>query len=373
MGFKKKIKLLYKCLICFVCVISAVVLSLLCCCSKNAGSPNSYLQTSAKLLPPHIVSFNTYLEWQAIEYATGYKIYCNGNFVEEVTKTRYETGNINSDCKYEVVAVNEVAESKKSNSVKVSKNCNFNADEILNCRGMLSGEIKIGENIRKVTGVESASSSYLDFIIEERTSDLIFELRGAQFLGSIKTHDGNTSRAAHNFNVIFSVSGECKIKGNNGTDGRSFNTSEYDNKCRDGYDGNGGQTCVAVPTLIVCGTGCLALSGGNGGNGGNGSNAYGLFNTAKPGKGSYGGNGGAALLTEYLILDAIKEDFTLSVSDGKGGKKGVLGASNGNVIGSSSTLVDSSYWYFTDGKDGQTQIGKSVINKGKLLLNGEQQ
>lgn len=368
----KKSKVIYKALMCFVCVSCAAFINLFCCCSQNVNSNITPSQNHAKLLPPYIVSFNTFLWWDAVQYATGYEIYCDNQFLEEVKENRYDLAKVYSDCNYEVIAKNDASKSKKSNRVKVSKNSSFNTDEIFNCKGGSGGEIKIPSNIRKVINVESANSRYIDFIIEQRTDDLIFEFRDTQFFGSILTLDGKISRLTNNYNVIIEVMGECKINGNNGTDGKSFNVSEYDNQCRDGYDGNSGQTCITVPSLIVRGTGTLTITGGNGGNGGNGSNAYGVFNTAKPGKGSHGGNGGTGLLTEYLILDALKEDFILSITDGRGGKRGVLGSYDGNILGTSSTLVNSSYWYFTDGKNGQSQVGKSILTKGKLIINGEQ-
>ena len=337
----------------------------LCGCSGNTDDGDTP-PTASKPLPPYVISLGDRLEWSAVEYATEYSVYRNGQYVTDVKETYYSLGNVSEDCYYEVVAKNNLTQSNKSNKATVSKNCNYNENEVWDYALYNYGET-IPANVRKVTNL---SGFYYDFVIAERTTDLLFEFDNAQIRGCITTSDGEISRLTHKYNVIFDVKGDCSIFGKNGTEGRSFNTSEYDNACRDGYDGNDGQTCVAVPTLIVRGNGSLSLSGGNGGNGGNGSNATGLFGTAKPGKGSYGGDGGSALLTEYLVLSPENEDFVISLADGKGGAKGILGSVNGNLIGGVGSLVDSSYWYFTDGKDGKTAIGKSIVNNGKIILNG---
>ncbi len=348
-------------------LVCAVICSvgLIACREHKEDIDYNHSIPSARILPPYILSFGSYLYWQPISNATEYEIYENETFVKTVTNTKYELGEVQNDSTYYIIAKNGNVKSKKSNIAYVSKNCNF-ADSEIYYFSPTHYTGTISANVRKVVIKGNFSA---DIVLQERTSDITFELNNARLEG-LSAENNIYRRITANYNVILDINGECTINGKSGWDGRSFDDSKYDDKCLDGYDGSTGGNGICVPTLIIQGSGKLTVKGGKGGNGGNGSSAKGVTNINKPGKGSFGGNGGTALLTEYLIMNT-QSDVILDLTDGAGGKKGHIGKHDDNVVGATQALADGSYWIFTDGKNGVSSLGTIFNTSGKIYLNGE--
>lgn len=353
-------------LLSLVCAVVCSVGLIACSGHKEDASDSNQSIPAARILPPYVLSFGSYLYWQPISNAAEYEIYENETFVKTVTDTKYELGEVQNDSTYYIIAKNGNVKSKKSNIAYVSKNCNFADDEIYYYTSTHYTDT-ISANVRKVVinGYFSA-----DIVLQERTSDITFELNNAWFEG-LSAENNICSRFNADYNVILDINGECTINGKSGMDGRSFDDSKYDDKCIDGYDGTAGGNGICVPTLIIQGNGKLTVKGGKGGKGGNGSGANGAFNSNKPGKGSFGGNGGTALLTEYLLTNP-QSNVVLDLTDGAGGMQGFIGKHDGNVIGASQALADASYWIFTDGKNGASSLGTVFNTSGKIYLNGEE-
>ncbi len=319
----------------------------------------------SSLNPPTIISFGTFLFWNEVEDAKEYEVYSNDCLLTTVSDTRFELGILNKETKYYVKAKNEKIISEKSNDVLASKNSEFTNDEILNLSKTATYNSTIPENVKKVILGSSTTSSTIDLCIklERRNSDITFELHNIIIDGSISTMDSTFSRRTKNYNVIFEVYGECKIKGKNGSNGKDY-SSEYFNNTEMCEAGEDGEDAIIVPTAIIKGPGNLTISGGNGGNGGIGASTTTWESSATPGVGTNGGNGGSAIKTSYLIL-IMDVDSSIILSDGIGGKKGIPGMNNSILTG---PLVSAMWKDIYDvGKDGTR--GNSIIET-KLILKG---
>lgn len=319
------------------------------------------------LIAPYLMSFGTYLSWETVSNATEYDIYCNNRYVETITKTTYNLNDVEYDSEYYVIAKNNGKSSPKSNIAVASKNTNFSNSEILDLTGKSSYNSSISSSVRKVIIANSSSFAWLA-AIEERTADLTFELRNVNIIGSIYTHDLSYSRSKSNFNVTFEITGDCSIKGADGSNGFDFSDSRYDNsELAAGTGGNGGNAII-VPTVIITGSGNFTVTGGNGGNGGVGSATSKWESSSAPGKGSNGGNGGAGVKTSYFILKLNSANNTVTVSDGKGGAKGTPGVNGSIITGPAASIMwKDMYDIGKVGEDGRSSFGTKRILSGRLI------
>lgn len=359
----------------FIRVLLTVVMLLCAMCFVACGQGNKNdnkkpPKTETKILSLYVVSLGDYISWDAAKNADKYDIYKNGVYLETTTQTEYFIGDTSADEEYYVIAKNENIESEKSNIAYVSKNQDYDSGEILDLTAEIQYSSTIKSEIRKIIIGQDVSSAFnLSIEIEERSTDLVFQLNNVAITGSITTANCSYSRKTNNYSVIFEISGECSIRGENGLDGTDWSDKSYDNKELDAGEGYSGKDAVIVPSMIVCGNGNLSVVGGNGGNGGKGSSTTDYEKNNCPGVGSNGGNGGAAVKTSHLILRMDRGECTVSLSDGKGGLKGNPGKNGSIYTGPTVSLM----WndMFDIGKAGKDAKSVMVVKKivtGKLVF-----
>lgn len=326
---------------------------------------------SSQLLPAHLISFGSYLSWDAVNNAESYDVYEEGIYVATTTQTDYQTGELASDTEYYVIAKNGGKQSLESNTVTVSKNCNFASDEVLDLTGTNTFNAYISPTIRKVIiGKDYVNSFDLSAKISERTCDLIFELHNVEISGSIFTHDETYSRTKNDYSVVFDLVGNCSIKGDDGKNGDDYSDKIYNDSEKDATNGTNGKDTIIVPTVVVTGHGDFTVFGGNGGKGGVGASNS-TWSQCLPGKGADGGDGGTAIKTSYLVVNMDIGVYTVSVIDGKGGEKGKPGNCNSITIITKtwvSLLWNSQYDIGKFGSDGRSVLGTRKIIKGELVF-----
>lgn len=323
------------------------------------------------MLSPRIISFGSFLSWDEVEEADVYEIYCDGTLETVCDKPFYRIGDLPKDSDYCVAAKNSSTGEKtdKSNTVKVSKNCNFTDGEILNLTGRDYYAGKITAETRKVIiGSKNKTVFALDVFLAERTADIVFELKNVDVTGYVMTDDYSYKRAENDYNVIFDVTGDCSINGENGSDGFDYSSSVYDNMEIDAGKGEDGGSVIILSSVVVRGSGNLNFSGGNGGNGGRGSATTKWESKNGPGAGADGGNGGTAVKCAYLVTDFDSENFCVGIKDGVGGKKGKPGE-NGSIITGpmASAMWKDMYDIGKAGKNGKSVIGSKKIIKGSVV------
>lgn len=357
-------------------VKTALFLSVILCLtmiSSGCGNTNNNKkppQTETKILAPYVISFGNYLSWDEAKNADEYDVYKNGVYLETTAKTFYFTQETSGDDEYYIVAKNKDMQSEKSNIAFVSKNKNFASDEILdltdksNFHGTIAPEIRrviIGNDTDSVFGILAE--------IEDRTSDLTFLLNNVTVNGSIFTKNRSYSRKDNNYSVIFDVTGECAIRGENGLDGSDWSDARFDNLEFIAGEGENGQDAVIVPSAVVVGSGNLSVCGGNGGNGGVGSSTTEYETVSGPGPGANGGNGGSAVKTSHLFLNMNGGEYSVSISDGKGGLKGKPGKNGSIYTGPLATIMWSDvYDIGKAGVDGKSIVVSRKVLKGKLVF-----
>lgn len=356
---------------------SAVFLSAVCilgvaACGGNSNNNKKPPKPSGGMLSPRIISFGDFISWDVVENADEYEIYCDGELKSVVKEPLYRVGDLSKDSNFCVVAKNTVKGEKtdKSNLVKVSKNGNYASGEILNLTDRSGFVSQVSPSVRKmVIGGQSRTSFEIGAVLAKRTTDIVLELNNIDLTGFITTDDYSYKRADNDYNVIFKLKGNCSFKGENGSDGFDYSDSVYDNMEIDAGEGFNGGTALIVPSLVVCGSGELSVSGGNGGNGGVGSATTKWEATNGPGAGADGGDGGAAVKCSYVAVDFESDSFFVSFTDGKGGKKGVPGE-NGSIITGpmASAMWKDMYDIGKAGKNGKSVIGTKKIIKGRVVL-----
>ena len=359
----------------FIRVLSTVVMLLCAMCFVACGQGNKNdnkrpPKTETKILSPYVVSLGDYISWDAAKNADKYDIYKNGVYLETTTQTEYFIGDTSADEEYYVIAKNENIESEKSNIAYVSKNQGYDSGEILDLTGKMQYSGTVKSEIRKIIiGKDVSSAFHLSIEIEERSTDLIFRLNNVAITGSINTANRSYSRKTNNYSVIFEISGECSIRGENGLDGTDWSDKRYDNKELDAGEGYSGKDAVIVPSMIVRGNGNLSVVGGNGGNGGIGSSTTDFEKVNCPGVGSNGGNGGAAVKTSHMILRMDSGNCSVSLLDGKGGLKGNPGKNGSIYTGPTVSLMwNDMFDIGKAGKDAKSVIVVKKIATGKLVF-----
>lgn len=353
-----------------------IIIGILTCfagCSTESGNSNNNKTpppTSNNIIAPYLISFGTYLSWENVNYATEYDIYCDGQYVETISQTNYQLNSVNSDVEYYIVAKNSNNNSKKSNTVLVSKSNNYSDVEILDLSNKSSFSATIPSSVRKIIiGNNKNSTFYLSASISERIYDLTFELHNVSITGSVFTDDGAYSRTKCNYNVIFNLIGDCSLEAEDGRNGFDFSESKYDNTELDAGKGSDGGNAIVAPTVIITGSGNFVVSGGDGGDGGVGASTTTWESSKAPGKGSDGGDGGVGIKTSYFILNYNNGGYTVQVSDGKGGKKGIPGGNNSIITGPiASAMWNDVYDIGKAGADGISIFGKKKLLNGSLVF-----
>ena len=124
-----------------------------------------------------------------------------------------------------------------------------------------------------------------------------------------------------------------------------------------------------MPSTVVVGSGNLSVSGGNGGNGGVGSSTTEYEKVSGPGPGANGGNGGSAMKTSHLFLNMDGGEYSVSISDGKGGLKGKPGKNGSIYTGPLATIMwGDVYDIGKAGVDGKSIVVSRKVLKGKLVF-----
>ncbi|MDE6075282.1 MAG: hypothetical protein K2G26_02470 [Clostridia bacterium] len=338
-------------------------------CNSDSNRNRIPPKASQDILPPYLMSFGSVLTWDTDPNATEYELYRNGQYESTVTGSHYDAGQVTEDCEYTVVAKNGDKSSTKSNVARVCKNSSYAEGEVLDLSDSSSYNGTLPNSVRKIV-IRKQSSVTMSFccLIAERTNDLTIELSNVSLVGYISTVNCEYSRLKHNYNVIIDVKANCSVKSSDGADGFDFSDSVYDNREVDAGSGSDANNAIIVPSLVVEGEGALVISGGNGGNGGVGSSTTKWEASNGPGAGADGGDGGAGLKTSYCVVNMNGENSYVSVSDGKGGKKGKPG-NNGSIITgpAASAMWKDMYDIGKAGKDGKSEFGSIKILGGKFL------
>ena len=328
----------------------------------NANNNHKVPDSSQELLAPHIMSFGSYLSWSPVSGATSYEIYRDNTLIQTQTDTTFRVGDLDRDSEFYILAQkNTTGQSAKSNVAVVSKNCNFADSEILDLSEQESCSTTIDPMIRKIVVHKANASFDFECDIAERTTDLTFDLANVTLNGSI--HCGNGySRLTNDYNVIFNITGSCSLMGITGT--TSSIVFEDDSE-KDGIDGTDGEDALIVPTVIMRGDGEFGICGGDGGNGSKGASTT-TTSSASIGVGSNGGNGGAAVKTQYFIMEMSAGSF-VTIKDGNGGKKGSPGDNNSIITGPLISMMWADvYDIGKNGADGKSVLGSKIITSGKL-------
>ncbi len=352
-----------------------VLLLSLCClfvsmggsaCGSNTNN-NRKPVSAPTLLAPYVMTLGDVLSWETVTGATEYQIYCNGQVIGKTEKTQYVLGSRTQDESFYIVASNGRKNSEKSNEVIAWKNTNFSQEEILDLSDKSSFQFNISQSIKKViVKKETATDFYWAGLIEERESDILFELKNVTLNGSIKTVDGKYDRATHNYSVIFLVEGTCVLRADAGLNGNNYSGDSWTNSEMDGGDGKDGKVALTVSTAIFKGNGSLQIYGGNGGNGGDGASTSTWEAVNGPGAGSNGGNGGAAIKSSYFVLQMDTMGW-ISYTDGSGGRKGEPGENNSIITGPGASLMwNDMYDIGKNGSSGSSSLGKRIIIQGNL-------
>ena len=334
--------------------------------SCNINSNISAPKINDELRDPYIISYGTFFEWEYVNYATEYEIYCDGVLICTQTENRFNLGEIKKDCVFFVIAKNNKSVSCKSNEINVSKNCNFSSEEVLDLSNYNKFTGYINSQIRKIIiNKNHKESMELSSLLEKRSHSLFIEISNVDLFGRgvLGTYDSNYSKYEHNYDVFIDVSGNCSIKGMDGI--KSNYLPEPDTEF-DGIDGGHGHNALLLSSLTITGSGNLIIEGGCGGDGSSGSDST-TYSEKTIGKGSSGGNGGNALICSQLVVDLDEQNNTVTLKGGLGGKKGEPGK-NGSIITGPlvSMMYDDIYDIGKNGLNGKSFIGVAIVNKGEL-------
>ena len=339
----------------FVLLCVMLVCFVLAACDTDNNTNGKVPDIRNDHFAPVMVSLGEWLYWEPCIGAVSYDIYRGENKIANVTDTRYFVGEHSNDTYYSAVANYKGGSSDHSTPTLVSKNVGYTDDEILDLSNFNGEAVTVTSKTRKVVVKYSEQKElYTSFIIETRTTDIVFELTNATLVGLgqygvISTPNGQYDRASNNFSIVFDVEGECGVKGLQ----PATPSKPAKNSGSAGDNGANGVKAVLASSVVVVGSGTMTFIGGKGQNGAPGADSD-MLSSASYGHGGNGGNGGGALVCKYLLLD-MQENGTLSLVNGMGGENG------GRGIGA--TLTDMSHLSHTaaqcDGSDGS--VGKSYI------------
>lgn len=317
---------------------------------------------------PYVVSLGNIIRWDACKNADEYVIFQDDVKILTTTETQVEVEDASTDHKYTVIARNTEnnTESEKSNIALVSKSFGFGQNEILELDPQELGTYyTISSSIRKIV-CKSDEPMVVEsnFIIHDREYDLFFELENITFSSMkqavITTQDGTYSRADQNWNLIFTVSGKCGVKG---MDQTFVPAQPSDNTEKRGSNGMPGTDAIVAPTVVVRGSGEFTVSGGDGGVGGRGANST-TWATNYYGDGGNGGVGGDGIVSQFFVLQ-MESDGVVYVNSGIGGARGAPGV-NGSILTGPWSTADYNEHYGTAGKNG-TALRGSIITLGGTL------
>lgn len=328
----------------------------------NRNNNQEVPPSSQNFLAPRVISFGSYISWTPVSGATSYEIYKDDFLIETQTDTIYNVGDLDKDSQFYIFAQkSDTDQSVKSNIVTVSKNCDFAENEILDLSDWGNLSITVDSSIRKIVVHKKGIPLNFDCNIAERSTDLIFDLSDVTLNGSINC-GSDYSRLTKDYNVIFNINGLCALKG---TDGKTSSFVFEDDSEKDGIDGTDGEDALVVPTVILRGDGEFQICGGNGGNGSKGASTT-VTSSASIGVGSNGGNGGAAVKTQYFILEMTASSI-VTIKDGRGGEKGPPGDNNSIITGPLISMMwGDVYDIGKNGMSGKSILGRKTITGGKL-------
>lgn len=335
-------------------------------CSDDNGNTNpsqSASESVNKVSAPYVREYGDCLTWEPVKGADVYYVYRDGQKIGETTEGEYVVGALESDSEIYVVAEDkdENVRSKESNTVTVSKNTNFSEDEILDLSQEYVWEGDIEANIRQVILKKDATIT-AKFTLKERKQDITFLLENTQVVGENVIEDLQLDYDCP-YGVIIHTKGTSSIQGEKGD--YYAGTFPVDSE-KNGVDGGDGGNAVYASNVVIVGEGNLTVTGGDGGNGSDGA-ATSAYKTYVPGKGSHGGDGGDGIVCKTTFVN-MDEKGTVTISAGKGGAKGKMGANNSIATGLWVDVGNAflrTYDIGTAGKDGISLSGVILVKSGK--------
>ena len=310
---------------------------------------------------PEIVARGNVVQWAAAKNAVSYEIYADDKHYASTTDLYYIFDDLSKDSNITVTARNKRhKESSKSNSVFINKTSGFTADETMTIDLQSTPQYTVDKEIKCLI-VSGTTSWGAIKIREDRSTDLLIELRDVHMTSRdrascISTENNLVDADKLNFTVIFSIKGTNKLTG--GTPSRPF-WAPADNSQAKGETGGAGGCPIALPTIIMAGSGSLTLAGGKGGAGGTGA-ATTTWSTKIYGDGGDGGQGGDGLRCTTLY---IASETQLTTTAGRGGDGGRPGE-NGSILTGPWTTSSWDRHYGKTGEEGVAFIGKQVMISG---------
>lgn len=354
--------------------ISAAFLGIICACftvgcnDNENGNGNTNSNQSApdlvnKLSAPYVREYGDCLTWEPVKNADVYYIYQNGKKIGEATEGEYVVGALEADSEFYVMAEDKDKNilSRASNSITVSKNCNYTEEEILDLSQEDTWSGNIEANIRQVILKKDATVT-AKFKLKEREQDITFVLENTQVVGENVIEDLQLDYDCP-YGVIIQTKGTSSIQGKKGY--YYAETFPIDSQ-KDGINGGDGGNAIYASNVVIQGEGDLTIAGGDGGKGSNGA-ATSAYKTYVPGKGSHGGDGGNGIVCKTTFVNMDKNG-TVTINAGKGGAKGKMGE-NGSIATGLWVDLGNAFLQNYDigraGDDGISLSGVILIRNGK--------
>ncbi|MBQ8394532.1 MAG: hypothetical protein IJX49_03060 [Clostridia bacterium] len=350
---------------------STVALGMICACllvgcdddNGNRNNNQSAPDLVNKISSPYVRGYGDCLTWEPVKNADVYYIYQDGKKIGESTEGEYVVGALETDSEFYIVAEDKDKniQSKNSNTVTVSKNCNYTAEEILDLskEDTWSGDIEA--TVRQVILQKDATVT-ANFKLKEREQDITFVLENTQLVGENVIEDLQLDYDCP-YGVIIQTKGTSSIQGKEG-----YHNEEVFpvNSQKDGVNGGDGGNAIYASNVVIQGEGDLTIAGGHGGKGSNGADTS-AYKAYVPGRGSHGGDGGDGIVCKTTFVNMDKKG-TVTISAGKGGAKGNMGK-NGSIMTGLWVDVGDFLWQNYDigkaGEDGVSVSGIVLTRSGK--------
>jgi len=348
----------------FAFLLGSMTACLLVGCNNDDGNTTAP-ELVNKVSSPYVREYGACLTWETVKDADVYYVYQNGTKIGETTEGEYVVGALEADSEFYVVAedTDKNVQSKESNVVTVSKNCNYTAEEVLDLSEEDTWEGNIEANVRQVILKKDATVT-AKFKLKEREQDITFVLDNTQVIGKNVIED---LRLDYNcpYGVIIQTKGTSSIQGQEG-----FHNEEIFpvNSEKNGVDGGDGGNAIYASNVVIQGEGNLTITGGDGGDGSDGA-ATSAYKAYVPGKGSDGGDGGDGIVCKTTFVNMDKNG-TVTITAGKGGAKGKMGKNNSIATGLWVDIGDflwENYDVGEAGDDGISLSGVILIKSGKAM------
>ena len=215
----------------------------------------------ARLDTPTIKQIGNYVSWDAVEKATCYEIYANGELYDTVTEPNYFFTDVTKDLTVQIMAkgAKKRDKSKMSEEITISQNSGFKTAETFELALASNEEFSVPPSIKhlKVTG--SAENSVI--IIEERKTDIVITLDNVTLTSkagkSCILQNGEKTGSA----IIVDLVGNNTLKAKNVDSVPETPAKGSEKTGGTGYAGGHG---IQYENIVFVGNGSIDLYGGNG-------------------------------------------------------------------------------------------------------------